>query len=485
MLGKTEPQGNFFDSYIEDYFLPREHELLKIKENLDFSFIEEETRDLYSKETGRPSHPPVVMFKILFLEFYYNLSDVEVVKQLRFNVLFRYFTDLKAEDPIPDDTSLVVFRKRLGEERFEKIFDNFVIQCKEKGLLKERLKIIDATHIIADVAIPNTVNLLREGRKRILRAIEKEKRGLEEPLKKYLPEEELRRKPTKEELAREFTLSKNLIKEIKEKYSSQIERTITLLEKAVEPEKKRKLVSFADPDARLGRKTKDKKFAGYKAHILEDESQIITSAETLPGDENEGNKTHFEALLEKEDGKGLEGKAVVGDALYDSFSNRENTEKREMKHFIPEKKKTKKLNGFIYSEKEDRLICPEGYSSIGKSRQDNGYLYYFSSDSCRKCARAKECSLNKDRARVYVSENYLLQMKIDPEEKKEALEKRKRIEAKFGEAKKHYQMARARYRVRWRVAIQVFMTFMVMNLKRVVKLLEMKENIVSLALPLG
>jgi len=32
MLGKTEPQGNFFDSYIRDNFLPKEHELLKIKE---------------------------------------------------------------------------------------------------------------------------------------------------------------------------------------------------------------------------------------------------------------------------------------------------------------------------------------------------------------------------------------------------------------------------------------------------------------------
>jgi len=62
MLGKTDPQENFFDSYIEEYFLPKEHELLKIKENVDFSFIEEETGDLYAKEMGRPSYPPVVMF---------------------------------------------------------------------------------------------------------------------------------------------------------------------------------------------------------------------------------------------------------------------------------------------------------------------------------------------------------------------------------------------------------------------------------------
>ena len=167
MLGKTDPQVSFFDSFIEEYFLPKEHELLKIKEKVDFSFIEEKTRNLYAEAVGRTSYPPKVMFKVLFLEFYYNLSDVEVVKQLKFNVLFRCFVGIKIEDPLPDDTSLVVFRKRLGEERFERIFDEFVKQCKEKGLLKEKLKIVDATHIIADVPIPNTVNLLKQGRGRI------------------------------------------------------------------------------------------------------------------------------------------------------------------------------------------------------------------------------------------------------------------------------------------------------------------------------
>jgi len=484
MLGKTNPQENFFDSYIKDNFLPKEHELLQIKEKVDFSFIEKETKDLYSKGSGRPSYPPEVMFKILFLEFYYNLSDVEVAKQMKFNVLFRYFAGLRAEETLPDDTSLVVFRKRLKEEKFEKIFDEFVKQCKEKGLLREKLKLIDATHIIADVAIPNTTKLLQEGRKRILKAITKEKKGLDKSLKGYFPEKPSR-KLTKEDLAKELTLSKELIKETKGKYSSNVEKEIHLLEEVVAPEKKRKIVSFADPDARFGRKNKDKKFAGYKAHIVEDESQIVTSCETLLGNENEGGENNFKRLLQKEDEKGLTSEAVACDALYDSLSNRLNIQKRGMKSYIPEKRKKKKLNSFIYSEQEDKLICPRGYSSIGKTHYENGYLYYFSSDFCKSCDRKKECPLNKNRARVYLSDNHLLYIKADPEERKKALEKRKRIEAKFGEAKKHHAMAQARYRGKWRVAIQVFMTFTVMNLKRMVKLLERKKNSVELAFSSG
>ena len=479
MLGKTDPQGSFFDSYVEEHFLPQEHELLKIKEKVDFSFIEEETKDLYAEASGRPSYPPEVMFKILFLEFYYNLSDVEVVKQLRFNVLFRYFAKIKIEDPLPDDTSLVVFRKRLGEERFERIFDKFIEQCKEKGLLQEKLKAVDATHIVADVAIPNTVNLLREGRKRILGQLEQEKKKLDHSLKKYLPENSCQ-KPSKEDLTKEFNLSKELIGKVKGKYSSRVEELTALLEKVAHPEKKRKLVSFVDPEARFGTK-----FAGYKAHIAKDESEIITSCETLPGDENEGEKGNLESLLKKEDKKGLTAQAVACDALYDSLANRLNVEKRGMKHYIPEKRKKKKLDSFIYTEKEDKFLCQKGYSSIGKTYHKDGYVYYFSSRLCKACDEKEGCPCSENRPTLYVSESHLLYIKVDPEERKKALSKRRRIEAKFGEAKGHHRMARARYRGRWRVAIQVFMTFTVMNLKRMVKLLEIKQDSVSLALPSG
>lgn len=54
---------------------------------------------------------------------------------------------------------------------------------------------------------------------------------------------------------------------------------------------------------------------------------------------------------------------------------------------------------------------------------------------------------------------------------REALRERKMIERKFGEAKWWHRMDRARYRGRWRVAIQALMTFMVLNVKRMARLL--------------
>lgn len=129
-------------------------------------------------------------------------------------------------------------------------------------------KTIDATHIIADVAIPNTVDLLREERERVLRAIKKERKELDESLKKYFPEE-FSQRPIKEKLAKELALSKELIEEVQGKYSSEVERIADLLKQAVDLTEKRKLVSFVDPNARFGRKSEDKKFAGYKAHVVQ------------------------------------------------------------------------------------------------------------------------------------------------------------------------------------------------------------------------
>jgi len=136
---------NFFDSYVYENLLPSQHILLDIKEQIDFSFVEEELKDLYDFDNGRPSYPPEVLFKMLFLEFYYNLSDVEIVKQVRYNILYRYFVGLQIHESTPDDTALVVFRARCGKERFERIFNRIVQLCKEKNLLRERLKIVDAT----------------------------------------------------------------------------------------------------------------------------------------------------------------------------------------------------------------------------------------------------------------------------------------------------------------------------------------------------
>lgn len=58
-------------------------------------------------------------------------------------------------------------------------------------------------------------------------------------------------------------------------------------------------------------------------------------------------------------------------ALYDSYENRSNIHSENMRAFISsrDKRRKKNLDNFIYDNKNDTLMCPEGHSPITKSRQ--------------------------------------------------------------------------------------------------------------------
>ena len=262
MIGKQNKNVNFFDSYVFDNLLPEKHILLDIKKEIDFSFVEEEVRDLYDTKNGRPAYPPEVLFKMLFLEFYYNLSDVEVVQQCQVNILYRLlpcnrrlcdsFIDLSIDEEIPDDTTLVVFRKRCGSKRFERLFNRVIEQCKEKNLLTKKLKIADATAIKGDVSVPNRVNLLREGRKIVVKRITKFDKGEGEVLSHYVNEERLHGRPSPQNVDEEISKTKEFIERIKGRYGEDVEDILNILEELCThkdnqtPSQEEHIVSFTD-----------------------------------------------------------------------------------------------------------------------------------------------------------------------------------------------------------------------------------------------
>ena len=487
MLKKESKQKDFFDSYVYERLLPERHILLDIKNTVDFSFVSEETKDLYSQSMGRPGFPPEVLFKVLFLEFFYNLSDYEAVDQVKTNILFRYFAGLGISNPTPDHATVSVFRKRLGEERFKRLFDRIVIKAKGKGLIEGKLKILDSTHMQANIAVQSAVNLLKQGRRMVVKKISKTNPEEAESLKsKYVTTEGHHTPPEYGEIEQELNITKDFIREIKDRFEREdIKALIELLEKAfaqqerkaADPDHKEpgEVVTFADKDARRGAKSKTKRFVGYKAHIAMDEgSNIVTSARTIPGNQNEGNKDETKEILDADKSKDITHKAVAADSLYDSCDNRENIHSRNMRAFISsrDRRRKKNLDNFIYDYKRDTLICPEGHSPISKSRQGTRDLFIFSAKACRNCPQKENCpKLNKDRARITVSDNYRLSILDNVPEKKEAFVKRRGIERKFGEAKVWHRLRRARYRGRTRVAIQVLMTFLVLNVKRMASLL--------------
>ena|GEM_PF-4431007 len=174
-------------------------------------------------------------------------------------------------------------------------------------------------------------------------------------------------------MIQEITLSKKLIKEVRGKYTKELDSLCEALAKISSGEKEDQIVSFSDLDARFGKTSrKEEGFAGYKAYISEDESEIITSVDIIKGNEDEGS--NLNSLLEKDKAKGITHQAVVADAKYDSAKNRFEIHKEDMAAYIPSGNGSKKyLDNFAYDDETDTVICQQGYSPIFKTRQEEGF----------------------------------------------------------------------------------------------------------------
>ena len=58
-----------------DAIIPEAHLLQRIKENIDFSFVNPMLRKQYCENFGRPAKEPEMMFKLFFLKKLYDLSE--------------------------------------------------------------------------------------------------------------------------------------------------------------------------------------------------------------------------------------------------------------------------------------------------------------------------------------------------------------------------------------------------------------------------
>ena len=94
-----------------DKIIPKDHFLRKLKENVDFSFVNKLVEKEYCEKLGRPAKEPEIMFKLLFLQTKDQLSDREVIKRAETDMAYKFFLDINPEERVPNYSLLSVFRK--------------------------------------------------------------------------------------------------------------------------------------------------------------------------------------------------------------------------------------------------------------------------------------------------------------------------------------------------------------------------------------
>ena len=153
----STPPMSDFDRQVYRTVVPPGHYLQKVLRVVPWDDFHGLLAPYYSRDIGRPADPPVLMLKLEYLRYHHNLSDRDVIARAQTDLAFRYFLQIPLRGWLPDPSSLCVFRGRLGTKGFRTVFRQVVHTAREHGVVKDRLRIKDATHVIANMAVPTAL----------------------------------------------------------------------------------------------------------------------------------------------------------------------------------------------------------------------------------------------------------------------------------------------------------------------------------------
>ncbi|MCP3033602.1 IS1182 family transposase [Halobacillus sp. A1] len=466
-----------------DMVVPKDHLLRKINDIVDFSFVYEELESKYCHTNGRNAIHPIRMFKYLLLKTIYKISDVDLVERTQVDMSFKYFLEMAPEEDVIDPSLLAHFRrKRLDDDDLiDLLIQKSVEIAIEKEVIQSKSVILDATHTRSRYNQSSPEEVLRNRSKSVRKTIY----TVNEDMKEKFPE-----KPTEDTLEAELDYSQRLV-EIIEKEPAlvslpKIKEPLNLLKETIEDDQL-ELRASEDPDARLGHKSADSSFFGYKTHLALSQERIITAATVTTGEKTDGKQ--LQTLVEKSQEAGMEVEEIIGDAAYSEKGNiayaRENSMSLVSKlNPSVSHGSRKKEDEFEFNKDAGMYVCPAGHMAVRKARQgkknegtNQTDTYYFDVEKCKKCPLQEGCYKPGAKSKSYSvsikSEEHQNQVAFQNSEFfKEKAKERYKIEAKNSELKHRHGYEIASSSGLKGMRVQGAMAIFTVNIKRIIKLMK-------------
>lgn len=500
MLCDLIPRTSEFDVQIYHQLVPEDHYLRKVAKVIDWSSFREQLRSYYSADMGRPGEDVVLMLKLLYLGYHHNLSDRQVIDRAKTDLAFRCFLEIPLSWALPDPSSLCVFRGRLGVKGFRKVFEQIVQQARDHGMVKDRLRIKDATHVIGNVAIPTALALVAQIRDKLLataepfalQLVEGERVKLE-----ILREATKQQKPAEKLITRVANLREILFwadelappeeadtNRAWQSFLAQRDLAHKILEDHENPKKGDRVISSTDPDVRRCRHGDF--FEGYLMDITMDaDSEIITAVNVLPAGGDEAADA-IVLVRQEEEAHGNDVRAVSIDGVgYNGPVLRELTDPNGLNvdTYVPVPKEPERglFTPQDFEEDKERgvLTCPNGQTSTERYRYEkkDATVHRFPVSVCRSCSLVNTC-MGKPPTQHgrtvfksdYQAEHKRAREKVATPEYAAVRREHPKIERKLGEVMNRHGGRRARYRGRLKVVIQELIACAVTNVKRLVRL---------------
>ena len=120
---------------------------------IDWAGIDRHLAQIYTSAKGEQAWPPLSLFKALLLAVWYDLSDVKLAEALDDRASFRRFCGFAADEPTPERTAFVRFRRALLARDLDRVlFAAVTDQLDAQGVLVKTGTLVDAT-LIASASI--------------------------------------------------------------------------------------------------------------------------------------------------------------------------------------------------------------------------------------------------------------------------------------------------------------------------------------------
>ncbi|MEK7762983.1 MAG: IS5 family transposase [Nitrospirota bacterium] len=147
-----QPKKLFDEEFRLEKLSEQKDPLVKLKERIDFELFRTLLEETFCKEEkgigGARPYDYVMMFKILILQRYYNISDDKMEFAILDRLSFMRFLGLTLSDKVPDAKTIWLFREQLVKENcVDKLFDLFRKELLRKNLIANEGKLIDASFV--------------------------------------------------------------------------------------------------------------------------------------------------------------------------------------------------------------------------------------------------------------------------------------------------------------------------------------------------
>jgi transposase len=490
------------DLLVFDKLVPKDHYLRQVMALIDFQSLRAIMEPCYSPDQGRPALEPLLLLKLEFLQFHYNLSDREVIAQAQVNVAFRFFLGLSLDSALPVPSLFTIFRQRLGAERHQQLFDAVVAQARRHGLVKDRLRLKDATHVIANIAIPSAITLVAQTREKLAAAIEpfqpvvvaawREKAASIRTMTEDLSDDErlLQRVVHLREIVAWVDSwvagqSGDPAEAAWQRVLAAQELAHRVLADRDDPEKGDQTRSVHDPDARRGRH--GIWYDGYLMDVAMDaDSELVTAMNVLPANGDEAADAEY-LIVHEETTHGndvtalsMDGAGFQGELLRDL----QDSQGLGLDFYTPPKAEPATPyftpQEFQHDLEQGTLTCPAGQQAKYRQREtaSASWIFRFDRDTCAGCPLQGRClkELPKTMGRTvrksdYEAEHQAARAKAATEEFRAVRREHPKIERKLSELVRWHGARVARYRGIAKLFAQELMTGIVVNVKRIVRLL--------------